>query len=470
MNIRALVAWLLVASLSFYAWKDWFISLCGLILLMAFIEHESMPKHIMGIQGLNPWNLLFTAIVLAWAVNRRREGLTWDMPRHVSILLLMYLAVIVVGIMRLMLDRGYLPDWYPVKKIISEDLINNIKWILPGLLLFDGCRNRRRVLMAAACLSALYCLIAAEVVLLMPSGARNSQLLLEQTRTFLKGIGYNPVDISGMLAGAFWGTFAIIPFTSQKKYKIILFLATGLLIYGQALTGGRAGYLAWIGTGLILCIVKWRKYLLLVPITCVVLPLVFSGVTDRFFYGFGVTDITGQNVIDDVSVTSGRTLMWPYIIDKIRESPILGFGRKAMYRTGLSNRVLNELNETSFGHPHNMYLETLLDNGILGSIPIFVFWGMMTIYSIKLFRNKNRLCSAIGGLSSSLILAQLFTGIGSQHFYPLESTFGVWTAMFLAVRVYTEDKRAHRDVTNAEYHQNESKLLDNPVVATPAYT
>jgi oligosaccharide repeat unit polymerase len=469
MNIRVLLVWLIVASLSIYAFKDWFKSLCGLFLLMAFIEHETMPKGILGIQGFNPWNLLFIAIVLAWAVNRHREGLTWDMPRHISMLLFMYIAVIVIGIMRLLIDRGSLPEWYPVKKIISEDLINTIKWILPGLLLFDGCRNRSRVKMAIVCILLIYFLIAAEVVNLVPSYARHSHLALDQTRMFLKDIGYNPVDISGMLAGAFWAALAILPFAFEKKYQIILFLTSGLLIYSQALTGGRVGYMAWMATGLILCLVKWRKYLLLVPVVIAVLPIIFSGATDRFFYGFGITDVSGQSTDDDVMITSGRTLMWPLIIDKIHESPVFGYGQKAMYSTGLSYRVYEELNETSFGHPHNMYLETLLDNGILGSIPIFIFWGMMTIYSIKLFRNKNRLCSAVGGLSLSLILAQLFTGIGSQHFYPEESNFGVWMAMLLAARVYIEDKRSKKDIIDTEFYQSESELLENQVVTTPVY-
>ena len=43
MSIRITVLYLVVAGLSIYAWKDWFKSLCGLILLMAVIEHEDMP-------------------------------------------------------------------------------------------------------------------------------------------------------------------------------------------------------------------------------------------------------------------------------------------------------------------------------------------------------------------------------------------------------------------------------------------
>ena len=49
--MRVYALYLLVACLSLYAYRDWFKSLCGLILLMAVIEHSDMPKSIMGIQG-----------------------------------------------------------------------------------------------------------------------------------------------------------------------------------------------------------------------------------------------------------------------------------------------------------------------------------------------------------------------------------------------------------------------------------
>jgi len=260
-----------------------------------------------------------------------------------------------------------------------------------------------------------------------------------------------------------------LPFVRSKKYKIILLVLIGAFGYGQALTGGRAGYIAWIGTGLIMCFVKWRKSLLLAPLVLIVVSFVFEGAVDRLFYGFNITNEAGQNVTDDVMVTSGRTLMWPYVIDKIGESPIFGYGRKAMMRTGLSAYVGKELSDNSWGHPHNMYLETLLDNGIIGSIPIFLFWGTMILYSTRLFRNKNRLCSAIGGLSLSLMLTQLITGIGSQHFYPLEETVGVWMAMLLVVRVHVEEQRMRMDVSNTKFYHSEPLFSENRVVATPAY-
>ena len=82
------------------------------------------------------------AVVAAWAIQRREEGLQWDLPWHVSALLLLYLSVILVGFFRMIVDRDYLSD-SPLS-LTSEYLINTIKWVIPGILLYDGCRTRER--------------------------------------------------------------------------------------------------------------------------------------------------------------------------------------------------------------------------------------------------------------------------------------------------------------------------------------
>jgi hypothetical protein len=117
-----------------------------------------------------------------------------------------------------------------------------------------------------------------------------------------------------------------------------------------------------------------------------------------------------------------------------------------------------------------MYLETLLDNGILGSIPILLFWAAVAVYSGILFRSDNRLCSAVGGLALSLMLAQLFAGIGSQHFYPREGTLGVWAAMFLSLRVYLERARVREIAVVTEGFWNSQVLYKQAAIsAVSAY-
>jgi len=451
MSIRLTVLYLMVAGVSIYAWKDWFKSLCGLILVMAIIHHEDMPANMFGIQGFNVWNIMFLSISLAWLVNRSRTGSTWDMPRHVSILLLLYLMVIVVGFLRAVADRSYI-EWYPLKNLISEELINTIKWVLPGILLFDGCRTRKHVVIALVCLLAMYLLLSAQVVKRMPweSALGGTDAGIQHERlSVCEDIGYSSCDMSTLLAGASWGALAVLPLVPRRKHQLLVLGGAGVIAFGQALTGGRAGYVAWGVTGFVLCLLKWRKYLLLIPLLVILLPILLPGVTERMLYGFGKTDASGQVTRDDYEMTSGRNLIWPHVIEKIGESPVIGHGRMAMNRTGLTEFLGQTYGAAeAFPHPHNMYLETLLDNGILGSIPIWLFWGMMLVYAGMLFRSANHLYAAVGGLALALMLAQLIAGVGSQHFYPRESTLCLWAAMLLMLRVGVEETRAQEVLQN----------------------
>jgi hypothetical protein len=453
MSIRVTALYILVFGLSVYAWKDWFKSLCGLILLMAIIQHEDMPKTMFGIQGFNTWNILFLMIVLAWFVSRSSgQAFQWDMPRYISILLLLYLGVIFIGFLRAVFDRSHIEN-YPLQSLISEELINTVKWILPGILLFYGCRSRKQVITVLASILVMYFLLAVQVVKRLPPTAVLSGGDIMRARKVCDDIGYSAVDMSVFLAGASWALLATLQMFPKRKYKALVLSAAGLIVFAQALTGGRAGYLAWAATGLVLCLLKWRRYLLLVPVVIILLPLIFPGVVERMFMGFGETNAAGQSTINDYEATAGRTQIWPYVIDKIGQSPFIGYGRLAMKRTGLTEFLGAKFGESeAFPHPHNMYLETLLDNGIIGSTPIFLFWLILVFYSAKLFTGSNHLCSAAGGVALAMMLTQLFAGIGSQHFYPRESTFGLWAAMFLMLRVHVEQLNAQTSNAIENYY------------------
>jgi len=444
MSIRILALYLCVTGLCLYAWKDWFKSLCALIVMMAVIEHGDMPKTMFGIQGLNVWNVLFLAVALAWLANRRRQGLTWDLPRNVSLLLLMFLGVILVGVLRAAFDLRYMPG-YTVVDLVSEELINSIKWVLPGVLIFDGSRTRKQVITAHVCLLVLYLLLAGQAAKhVQPEAVFGSSNVIIRARGRLqKNLGYHATDLSVMLGGASWGLFATLPLVRAKRYKLAVLGATALVAYSQALTGGRAGYVAWGTTGLILCLLKWRRYLLLAPVVVLLLPIVLPGATARMLQGFGQTNAAGQTTVDEASVTSGRNLIWPPVIKKIQESPWIGYGRRAMQRTGLQQSLLQQYGAgEAVGHPHNMYLETLLDNGILGALLIWSFYALMVFHAARLFRSNNRLYSAIAGLALALLLTNLIGGLSGQHYFPLEHTLGIWVAIFLMLRVRVEELRA----------------------------
>src|SRR4029077_8341888 len=129
---------------------------------------------------------------------------------------------------------------------------------------------------------------------------------------------------SMMLSGASWAMIAVIPLATRRWQQLALVAAFCVTSYGQALTGGRMGYVTWGIVGLILCAVRWRKGLLLAPVVVIGIALAAPGVAERMLQGFGETGGAGDTYTDDNKVTSGRTIIWPYVIDEIWKSPLIG--------------------------------------------------------------------------------------------------------------------------------------------------
>lgn len=434
--MRVYILYALVAIFSVYAYRNWFRSLCVLILLMAVIEHPDMPKSIMGIQGFNPWNLLLVNVFAGWLISRRREGLTWDMPRAVGILLLLYIFVVLAGVLRLIADPSHLES-FSLAQLVSDKLVNSLKWIIPGLLLFDGCRSRTRLALAFTCVLGVYCLLAVQVIRWMPPSAAVSGAGLEaRSRKIIQNeIGYSRVNMSMMLSGGSWAILATLPLVRRHRYKILIVAAALGTAYGQALTGGRMGYVTWGAVGLVLGLLRWRRCLLLVPVVVIAIGVMLPGTVERMFEGFGATDATGREYTDDFQITAGRTLIWPYVIDEISHSPIVGHGRMAMVRTGLSEYLWNQYHE-SFPHPHNAYLEWLLDNGLVGLLCVAPLFIIVLVRAARLFRDThNPWYAAIGGASLAFTLALLIAAVGSQTFYPREGAVGLWCMIGLTLRL-----------------------------------
>jgi O-antigen ligase len=138
-------------------------------------------------------------------------------------------------------------------------------------------------------------------------------------------------------------------------------------------------------------------------------------------------------------------MIWPPVIRKISEAPALGYGRLAMVRTGLEEYLLNQVGPgEAVSHPHNAYLELLLDNGAVGAAPVAIFFLLVLWYSAKLFCDRDPVRSAGGGVALAMILAQVVSGLGSQHVYPMEGTMGMYAAVFLVLRIHTDCRRRRR--------------------------
>jgi O-antigen ligase len=450
--IRLTLLWLFILALGVYAWRDWYTSICGAVLLMAVIQHPDMPKSVLDIQGLNPWNLLLAMILPAWIASRRREGLRWDLPALVTVLGVLYMAAIVIAGVRLVSEPlvvGGRPVTGAAGYLISDFLINSLKWVIPGLLIFDGCRSRPRLLLGVGAVLAAYFLLGLQVIKAMPlaAGLGGAELEHRAYRILMREVGYHRVNLSMMLAAGGWMIVAARPLVSGRLARTLMLGAPLVMLYAQALTAGRAGYVTWVVVGLLLCAIAWRKYLLLVPIVAplgVLAILTFMpGVAERMLWGFGTDKVQGglvlESDLDEYTLLAGRNLAWELVIPKILEQPLVGYGRLGMVRTG----AWEALGEEGFGHPHNAYLEILLDGGVIGALLVLPFYVVVMAWSISLFRDRRSpVFGAVGGMTCAVTLALLVAAMGSQTFYPREGALAMWATFGLMFRVWLERQRA----------------------------
>jgi O-antigen ligase len=459
--MRNIVLWAAVFGVFTYTWKDWYRGLCGLIALLSIMEHPDVPKQMLGIPGLNPFNLLLANVMAAWFVQRKNEGLRWDLPRTISVLLVLSVGVVVFGFVKMMrADIAFMMVYYDasIANLASDFLINSIKFAIPAILLYDGCRTEERFRLALISILFVYFFLGVQVAKWMPPNYALDGDALDHRglRVLASGIGFHRVNLSAMLSGASWAILSTRELFGRGKRWPIVLLAL-FVIYAQVMTGGRAGYGAWLAVGLIMSLLKWRRYMLLVPAALAIVVVLAPGVMQRATRGFSSdTHETSQRInqlrregemaqsdgeVDAYTVTAGRSIAWPMVIEKIKERPWLGWGRQAMLSSGLALQIYNMYNDT-FPHPHNAYLEMFFDNGFLGAAPILILHFLFLAYSVRMFLgNKSPTCVAIGGVSTAFLLSLLVSAFGSQSFYPEEGWVGMWCAMFLMLRVRTERLR-----------------------------
>ena len=137
-----------------------------------------------------------------------------------------------------------------------------------------------------------------------------------------------------------------LPLLKRDFSRILLLCAAGVIIFGQALTGGRTGYSTWIVVGFLLASVRWRKLLFVIPVALLAVGIGVPSARERMLQGFGGQDGNFTVVTSAYEMTSGRDVAWPEVIVEIGKAPWFGYGREAMVTTGIKDHLLHGYGES----------------------------------------------------------------------------------------------------------------------------
>lgn len=435
-----------------------------------------MPKSFFGIGGLSPFNIVMLFVLIGWFIQKRKEGLRWPTLPTVNKLLFIYLTIVFISSVRMMFDYGGFVsfavdlNWPLIPKgdLIKDDFINTLKFLIPGLLLAHGTNTKERADFAIKCmLFSLFLLMVQITIKMLPVLVSGEDVATRSFRVLNRDIGYHRGELAPLMAGAAWA------FMVARSSHINLNINYAGFMWGTlsvVLTGGRGGAMAWAACGMVFGFLRWRKILFLAPLVVLVVISFVPSIADRYTEGFSEESHTksaqqrGLDTVDDqgrdlYAISSGRVVVWPRVAQYIMGSPVLGYGRKAMIREGINQSLVADgtfsMGDSMFMHPHNAYLEQLLDNGFVGAffvVGFFIVIGWLTLKKLRDKKLTGTIEHSIASMTLGFVIVQLAHCLTADSFYPKQIHTFMWCSigLFIASHGWKKKNQPQAEVTRQE--------------------
>jgi O-antigen ligase len=208
------------------------------------------------------------------------------------------------------------------------------------------------------------------------------------------------------------GVFLFIACVCMRSHggRLLKAVSIGAILSGILFTLSR---MAWLAAALVaLLLLPKEKWLIRIMIILVFIGLYLHSHTiiiNRLYYGTEKTYSSKIEQLDNIS--ANRVTIWKAAWAKIQENPIIGTGIQTAVRLP-GGEIAN--------HPHNAYLRTLLDMGIIGLVPVFIAYGYMLIISYQK-----------SGLLFFSIISLFIMGFVCLEFHPHKQNYLIW--LFYAI-------------------------------------
>ncbi len=430
-----LVAFLFFAIAAFmcFAISDYRAGIVIVMTLLPLSASTLMPRALFGITGLNPLNATLAmagiSVSFMWLFQRQRMAVP-PLPRP----LLVYVALLTAAALHGSTQVDLIPPFFNLLQVINFDsaggylrdlymkplLILAAAWLLAVLVC--NARKPGRVLLPFF-LSAL-ALPLFVIGYIAVTGASLGDLASADARGTLSVTGMHANELGLMFNMA----LALAVFTLLGARGIVrwsLFVACCVLLVAVMLTFSRGAFLATLVLATWFLITQRRFKilaggLLLLPFCLLLVP---DAVIQR-----AATGLASGNI--DM-ITAGRVdRIWLPLLPELMQNALFGSGLNGMLwaeavRSGATLKV---------GHPHNAYLATLQDLGLIGAAVIaWFFWRMQGLFARLRRQLDEPLFKGFFQGASACILLLLVQGITDDRFTPTFPQTYLWLAYGMAI-------------------------------------
>jgi len=359
--------------------RDFRIGVVLLILVMPISRSWVFPHEMLGITGLNPFNLLLAATLGCYLLRGLSDApMGRFLPRP---LLWLYLVPILVSGAMGAFHVDEIPSFLLTKEVIEFDnafgyvrdmVVKPLLMVAFALLVGVAASNSEKPeKFFIPAVIAIWIMSVMVIVFVLMSGTSLREMASSESREFLSALGMHANALGRLYVSAYALLLFVWIEARRPSVRLILFVSMVLSTVALVLTFSRGAFLSFVLVNLLFLL--WRRsaktWILFGILGLGVLLMLPGAVYDRIATGFGNGFDSGTSAL-----TAGRVeFLWVPLLPEILKSPIYGHGLNSILWSE-PMRAGGGVTFLAVEHPHNGYLQALLDMGVIGLVLMCAFF------------------------------------------------------------------------------------------------
>ena len=411
---------------------DYRVGVVLLILLLPLSRSSYFPHELFGITGANPLNILLAATFGSYLLHAFFGGDSLRRFFPAPLAWLYVVPIIVAGALGVGHVKEIAPTFYLVAPLsfdsaggyLLETVFKPLSIVVFALLIgAAAARSARPERLLTPTLISMWVMSLLTIAYVAASGIGLTELSSSGEREFLGPLGLHANELGRLYAVA----YALLLFTwaesKQTGLKLVIAASMAVVALALMLTFSRGAFLGFLVVHLLFVI--WRlnvRTMFFISLLALGLLLLPVAVYERVSTGLG----SGLNAISAGRIDG----LWLPLLPEVLKNPLFGAGHLSILwseamRMGGGTTVL------LVTHPHNAYLQALLDMGIVGLL-------LACAYFVHVYRRAralgadSRLSPTLRGFftgTAAALVALLAMGVVDSALTPRSEQAFLWLAI-----------------------------------------
>ena len=406
---------------------DYRIGAVLLILMLPIADSHLFPHALMGLTGVNPVNMLLAGTLVSYVARGRQQAGRLLQPQ----LIWLYMVPIIIGgaigafhvdeivpyfVEQLVINFHNAPGY--LRDMVMKPLFIPLFALLLGVAVARSEKAERYIVPIAL---SVWLIALLEIGFVAYSGVKLGALASPSMRGFFLAIGLHANDLGRIFAIA----YALLLFTwwesKDPALKTFLFVTMGVLAFALLLTFSRGAFVGFLLVNALFLAWKFNfKSASLAIGAFAICALLMPGyVYNRVLLGVGESaDAVSAGRIDGI---------WLPLLPETLKSPLWGNGLGSiMWSYPMQIEAM-----LTVGHPHNAFLEAVLDMGLIGlGLLLAYYWHVWR--GFRALGSNAFLSPELRGFfqgATAGLLALLITGMAGSSLRPESEAVYLWMAI-----------------------------------------